>query len=163
MGLDFVGYKLHKGETLEDIWAMPYEEQEKREVFYGRKAWELVYALRCDTRDDCCSKLEREDWIKLVEQLHQVGPFLNDIHDAYYIYNKYIDEYETTADFRKDYPKEMSLIDMYEKWFDENFDIYPQLGYEFSVGYMKTFWDAVDKVLEYLDNPDYEVWMVASY
>lgn len=163
MGLDFSGYKLRKGETLKDLWDMSYEEQQKRELFYGRKSWELVHALNCDTLNDCCTKLKLEDWINLMEKLYKIGPFLDAIAKSYRVYDKYIDEYDTTADFRKDYPKEMKLIDTYEEWYEDSFDEYPQLGYEFSIGYMKTFWEAADEVLEYLESPDYEVWMVASY
>lgn len=163
MGLDFVGYKLRKGETIKDIFALPYEEREKRELFYGRKSWELVHALNCDTLHDCVSKLELKDWINLMEKIYQIGPFLDRINEAYNVYDKYIDEYDTTAAFRKDYPEEMKLIDMYEKWYEDSFGEYPRLGYQFSTGYMRTFWEAADEVLEYLESPDYEVWMVANY
>ena len=67
MGLDFSGFYLKKGETLRDLFELPYNEYNLRELFYARKGWELVYALNCDTNNTCESKLRLEDWINLME------------------------------------------------------------------------------------------------
>lgn len=163
MGLDFYGFYLRKGETLDDYYKMSYEDQEKRELFYARKGWELVYALRCDTQNDCTSKLELEDWVNLMKILSPIGPFLNEINTAYATLEEHWDDFDNIEDFKNAYPREHELVDTYEKWFDDNFDVSPQLGYDFSIGYMINFWEACDNVIEYLKDPDYEVWMIASY
>lgn len=160
MGLDFYGFYLHKGETVKDYYKLSYEKQEERDLFYARKGWELVYALRCDTQNDCISELKLEDWVNLMEILSPIGPYLDEIKKAYSVIEDPYDEYE---DIAKVYPREYQLVRTYEIWFDDNFDMSPQLGYEFSVGYMKNFWEACDNVIEYLEDPNYEVWMVASY
>ena len=51
----------------------------------------------------------------------------------------------------------------YEYWYDTNFDNGPQLGYDFSVGYMMNFWEAAGPVLEALDDDNYEVYGVVSF
>ena len=162
MGLDFSGYLLRKGENLREIFdTESWESLQKRELFYGRKSWELVYALRCDTQHDCISKLELEDWVDLMEILGQIGDYFKDVQDAYKVIGE--DDWETYDELESRFPREVQLIKAYQKWYDMNFDIQPTLGYEFSVGYMKNFWEVADKVISYLENPDYEVWMSASY
>ena len=147
---------------MDDIWNMSYEERNERELFYARKGWELVHALDCSTSGDCTSKLQLEDWVNLMEKMAPIGPYLDEIFDAYHTFEN-AEEYETLADFEKAYPREALLIKTYENWFDQSFDEYPQLGYDFSVGYMNSFWAAADEVIKYLEDPDYEVWMRADY
>lgn len=163
MGLDFSLYKLRKGETMDDLWNMPYEDREKRSLAYARKGWELVYALHCDTSGDCISRLKLEDWVDLMDKMAQIGDYFNDIWDAYHTIDAIEDDYDTLAELRAAYPREMKLIETYRIWYNKTFDIPPTLGYEFSVGYMLDFWEAADKVLKYLEDPDWEVWMIASY
>lgn len=163
MGLDFVGYYLRKGETMDDLWNMSSGERESRELFYARKGWELVYALHCSTEGDCTSQLELKDWVDLMEIFAPIGPFLSEIETAFHTIDRHCYEYDDAESFKRAYPREHQLVDTYMEWFDTNFDVSPQLGYEFSVGYMQNFWEACDNVIEYLEDPDYEVWMVASY
>lgn len=163
MGLDFSLYKLRKGETMDNLWNMPYEEQEKRSLAYARKGWELVYALHCDTSGDCISQLKLEDWVDLMDKMAQIGDYFNDIRDAYHTIDAIEDDYDTVAELRSAYPREMKLTETYRIWYNKNFDTPPTLGYEFSVGYMLNFWEAADEVLKYLEDPDWEVWMIASY
>lgn len=149
MGLDFYGFYVRKGENINSIFNMPYNEFEKRELFYARKGWELVHYLNCDVQHEAISRLDLQDWINLVEILVQVVPVFDDLEKAY------------DKDIRT--PQENELIAAYEEWHKKNFEEYPQLGYDFSLTYMRNFWDAADKVVKYLVDPNYEVWMLASY
>jgi len=159
MGLDFVGYYLRKGETMDDIWNMSYEERNARELFYARKGWELVHALNCSTSGDCTSKLQLEDWVNLMEVISPIAPYFDEIEEAFDAYY----EADDLATFRLMNPRKAQLVDLYEKWHEHNFDEEPQLGMDFSVRYMKNFWEAGDRVISYLEDPEYEVWMIASY
>lgn len=160
MGLDFYGFYVKKGETPRDVLRFSYGDFMDRELFYGRKSWELVDALQCDTQDTCLSELTLENWVNLMEILSPISPYFDEIHSVYHnLY--YVDE--DFDDLKERFPKEYRLIKMYEEWYDKNFDEEPVLGYDSSVVYMKTFWEAADKVLDYLENPDYSVWMRASY
>ena len=162
MGLDFCGYWLKKNETPLDYWTLPYAEREKRELFYGRKSWELVHFLRCPTEGDCEGELTLERWVALMEALSQIGDSLEDIWDAYYLWENRMDAYDYNfMNFWKVHPKEALLIEIYEIWYIKTFNEVPCLDYFFSVGYMLTFWKARDKVLKYLEDPEYEVWMGA--
>ena len=158
MGMDFEVIAIQKSEIAEGKTAKDlienwdYEDYEKHELAYGRKCWELVYELRCDTQHDCISPLEMKNWIDLQEKLAPIGPSLEAISLAFQSEYK---EYDT--------PHEKYLRQQYMKWYDACFDADPTLGYDFSVGYMREFWEAADKVLKYLEDPDWEVWMSASY
>ena len=163
MGLDFELYKLRKGETMNDLWNMSYEDREKRSLAYARKGWELVYALHCDTSGDCISRLKLEDWVDLMDKMAPIGDYFNDICDAYRTIDAVEDNYDTLAELRVANPKETKLVETYRIWYNKTFDTPPTLSYEFSVGYMLAFWEAADEVLKYLKDPDWEVWMVASY
>lgn len=164
MGLDFDGYWLKKNETPSDYWALPYTEQEERELFYGRKSWELVHFLRCPTDGNCEGELTLERWVALMEALGQLGDTFEDIWDAYYLWEERMDAYDYNfMNFWKVHPKEAKLIETYEIWHKKTFNEEPWLGYYFSVGYMLTFWKACDEVLKYLEDPEYKVWMSASY
>jgi len=164
MGLDFVGFYLKKNETIEDYKKMSYEDSQARELFYGRKSWELVYALNCSTSGDCISELNLNDWVNLMEKLSYMAPYYDEIREAYAVLNEHMSEYDDWEDFKMDFPREVKLVKAYEKWYNTSFDAsYPQLGYDFSVGYMQTFWEAADDVLYYLKNPEYKVFMEASY
>ena len=84
--------------------------------------------------------------------LAPIGPSLDSIWDAYHAD---LNDHATAED--------RWLMEQYERWYDGNFDSYPTLGYDFSVSYMKTFWEKADEVLKYLESEDYEVWMICSY
>ena len=156
MGLDFYVVKVQKGyqENIEKVihdWS--YEKFHENELAYGRKSWELVYELQCDTHNSCISELTLENWINLQEKLAPIGPSLEEIQTAF-----------RAEDETYDTPQYNYLRKQYYKWYDLSFpDGTPQLGYDFSVSYMRTFWEAADKVLKYLEDPNYEVWMIASY
>ena len=92
-----------------------------------------------------------------MEKLSSIGPFLEEIWDAYYTLDNVDDE-----DIDK-YPRENQLINAYMRWYNKNFNDAPQLGYQFSVGYMLNFWNAADEVIKYLEDPEYEVWMDVDY
>ena len=156
MGLDFYVIKIQKGYSGKpwDVFrSWSGDDWDKNTLCYGRKSWELVYELRCDTQNECVSELMLDDWINLQEKLAPIGPSLEAIRMAY----RADDSDVATAQDRW-------LINQYTKWYDTCFpDDDPQLGYDWSVGYMQAFWEKADEVLEYLENPDWEVWMIASY
>ena len=133
--------------SADNIWKIAFEKGV--EVFYGRKSWELVYFLECDTKDECFSELTLDKWIDLQEALAPIGPSLEEISNA----------------FNTDHPDghDLYLMRKYKEWYDHTFDYSPILGYDFSVGYMRTFWEAADTVLKYLEDPEWKVFMFASY
>lgn len=155
MGLDFYVIKIQKGYSGKpwDVFrSWSHDDWDKNTLCYGRKSWELVRELRCDIRNECVSELMLDDWINLQDKLAPIGPSLERIHDAY---NANWDGNASTED--------RWIMNQYEKWYDACFDDFPTLGYDFSVGYMETFWEKADEVLKYLEDPDWEVWMIASY
>ena len=149
MGLDFMVYKRNK------------QTGEETELAYGRKSWELVDALNAmpQSIDDYEVPLLKENWIDLMEKISAIAPYLEEIADAYHKYYYCEDDTEELVLTRRD----KKLMRTYEYWHDSTFDVNPQLGYEFSVGYMLSFWEAADAVLEALEDDNYEVYTVASY
>lgn len=163
MGLDFYGIAVRKDEIKQHGSANAFLDfisndgydalWKERELFYGRKSWELVYELGCDTQNECETELTLEKWVDLQDKLAAIGPSLDRIWEAFYVEDEEYDD-----------PQDKRLRDIYMRWYDMTFqDEEPRLGYGFSVGYMNTFWKAADNVLRYLEDPDWEVWMVASY
>ena len=149
MGLDFMIYKRNK------------ETGEETEMAYGRKSWELVEELGVmpTSIDEYMIPLKKEKWIDLMEKLSALAPYFEEIAEAYRRYYLTPEDEEELVLTRRD----KLLMKTYEYWYDSNFDIGPQLGYEFSVGYMWNFWEAADAVLEALDDDNYEVYAIVSY
>lgn len=166
MGLDFSLYKKRKDINIRKFWdevdKIEYKEfVDTYELAYGRKSWELVYELA--TEDDIKEGygiLKPESWTKLMNSLSSIGDNLNDIAKAYnnlyYSHNATYPELFVTEEDRK-------LITRYEHWYHDTFNDTPTLGYDFSVGYMISFWEAKDKVYEVFRDPNYEVLMYISY
>ena len=152
MGLDFYLWWIKKsdGPVREQMRNWKLEDLDLHELAYGRKSWELVLFLGCPTSDDCVGELQLETWVDLMERLSWISPYLDEIREA--ICFGGIPQ-----------KREEELMNLYQEWYDKNFDEYPTLGYDFSTGYMQTFWEAADTVLQYLEDPDYEVWMEANY
>ena len=153
MGLDFGVYWRKKNAYTDRDFI-------DNELCYGRKSWELVYALGLSGNEpDLDREITLDEWVGLIEKLVPIGDYLDEIWDAF-------DKYENAPeDFGDEIltKRDKMLIATYEKWYNATFDISPQLGYFFSVGYMKSFWDAKDEVVKYLEDPDYEVWAYVSY
>ena len=167
MGLDFTLYKKRKDMDIREVWKeyehMNYNEfVEKYELAYGRKSWELVHILAYpDEIDKGYGILEKKSWDYLMDAMSVIGDKFEAISEAFsHEENAPVDypEFIFTEDDKK-------LIAEYEYWYNKTFDEDPYTSYPFSVGYMKSFWDARDKVYEILDNPDseYEVFMSISY
>lgn len=166
MGLDFALYKKKKDMTVGELFdlaeSMSYSDFEKDyELAYGRKAWELVYALA--TEEDINNGggiLQKEAWDQLILTMKPIGKKLRKIIDAYH-HEAYVD--------RVSYPEllfteeDKKLINEYEMWYQSSFNDRPTLGYDFSLGYMLRFWNAQDEVNHYLEDPEYEVYMDISY
>lgn len=155
MGLDFGLVKKRKEDPIEVILG-----DNVNELAYGRKSWELVYKLAsAEDIDNGYGILKRENWESLMRDLDPVGDLLQQIWDAF--------DHEENAP--KDYPEyifteeDKKLIAQYEYWYDRTFSESPVLGYQFSVSYMKEFYDAKSAVRAVLDDPDYEVGMYISY
>ena len=150
MGLDFGVYAKKQGEK-------PIE------LAYGRKSWELVYALVPDyddfINDDPTITIER--WDALMEKLNKIGPKLEDIQEAYYDLDNWPNYH--TPDLDKKYNELVELCAEYEMWYNKSFECEPYLGYYFSVSYMLNFWIADAEVRKYLEDPEYEVKAYVSY
>ena len=111
-------------------------------------------------RDYCiATQSNMADMIDLMEKISALAPYLEDIFLAYRKYEYCSDDEEELVLTRRD----KQLMRTYEYWHDSNFDEYPQLGYDWSVGYMLSFWEAADAVLDALEDDNYEVYTVASY
>ena len=90
MGLDFSLYKKRKDMSVDELFnlidTMTYGEFEKEyELAYGRKAWELVYALA--TKEDIDNGggiLQKEAWDQLMLTMKPIGKKLRKIIDAYH-------------------------------------------------------------------------------
>ena len=145
MGLDFTIYARNKNGNVRDV-----------ELAYGRKSWELVHFLRLN-EEDFDVEVEKEKWYALIEAIRPIADKLDDIANAFHLWYSIdgIDfgEYLFTEEHKK-------LIAEYEFWYDKTFDTDPTLGYDFSVGYMKAFWDARDEVNYYFCHP--ETWEVRA-
>ena len=149
MGLDYMIYKRNK------------QTGEETELAYGRKSWELVEELDMLPRDidQYEYPLKKERWLGLMKKISTIAPYLKKIADAYHKYY-WCDDEEDEIILTKE---EKRLMKCYEYWFDNNFSQGPQLGYDFSVGYMLNFWEAAGPVLEALDDENYEVYGVVSF
>lgn len=166
MGLDFSLYKKRKDQTVDELW----ESDDIEELAYGRKSWELVYKLA--TNEDVNNAygiLTKEAWESLMREMDLIGDLLPKLPEAYRHYYFYLNHYE---DEDRDIidksniiftDEDKKLVSQYEYWYEKTFDETPILGYDFSVGYMQSFYNAKDKVREVLDDPDYEVLMSISY
>ena len=161
MGLDFCLFEKKKNIPAKFCFEddrLAYDE----ELAYGRKSWELVYELA--TKEDIelgYGIVKKEKWDNLMSKLEAFKPGFERAYEAYDHLNNcpedYIDEeYIFTSEDRK-------VIAEYEYWYNKSFNDEPTLGYDFSIGYMKSFLDAKDRVNEILDDPDWEVLMSISY
>lgn len=157
MGLDFTLYKKKKNEEFDYN-----HEDDYPALAYGRKSWELVRALA--TTEDInrgWGILRKSYWDALLSYMNPIGDKLEMIQEAF--------AHEDNAP--EDYPEfiftteDKKLIAEYEYWYKRTFDDYPDLGYQFSVGYMLSFWRARNLINEILNDPnsEYEVYMCISY
>ena len=176
MGLDFTIYKKKKNETCKEAWE--HSGENEIELAYGRKSWELVYALVPDYEeyyeseeylDYVCNGSEegswvdppvtKERWDSLIKKMEPIGNKLDDIFDAFSREENAPVDYSEFV-FNDEHKK---LIAEYEYWYNKTFNTTPTLGYYFSAGYMKDFWDANEKVQEVFADPGWEVRASVSY
>ena len=160
MGLDFTLYKKKKDMSIRKFYDQSLHDIESNELAYGRKSWELVKVLATlDDVDNGEGILTYDAWDNLMNAMEEIGPDLDRIAEAF--------DHEANAPV--DYPEyiftdeDKQYIAKYEYWHDKTFNEPPYLGYEFSVGYMMSFWEAKDNVYEVLADPEYEVYMDISY
>lgn len=168
MGLDFSLYKKRKDQSVDDFFNS--ENLDELELAYGRKSWELVYKL-ADSKDidNCYGLLKHKNWQDLMRQFADIGDKLDDIWEAYGHYEYYLehldDDDRNVIDRSNIIFTQLDriLIAQYEYWYQKTFGTTPTLGYYFSVGYMKSFYEAKDLVRDVLTDPDYDVLMSISY
>ena len=167
MGLDLYFYWKKKSETMEDIDKLMNDDFDKflkeRELFYGRKAWEIVSFLRLEDG----LPIDKERFLELNDALNKLFPenilpitldlFITTIKNAYRSLDKCM-EYEFEVP-----NKYVEAIVDYEVWHDSTFDTAPTLGYEFSLGYIETLLANREKILEYIDSDEYEVIAIVSF
>lgn len=146
MGLDLAIVKQKKNENF--IW------DNEHELAYGRKAWEICYELGGGGNPNGKYLLTHEDWDRLMNMITPIANKLPAIQQAYQ---------NTCYGDKNPTPEQAALMREYKNWYDETWDESPTLGYDFSVGYMMNFWEAKDTVNVYLDNPNYNIWIVVSY
>ena len=146
MGLDFTVYAKYKG-TDADVKDV--------ELAYGRKSWELVHFLKLDA-SQFDVPVWRENWNELMEALEVVGDHIDDIWDAFEIVEYAPDDFPemiVTDEVKR-------LIATYEFWYNKTFGGTPTLGYDFSLGYIKNFWEAREEADYYFNHP--ETWEVRA-
>lgn len=167
MGLDFALYKKRKDMSIDKLWdlaeSMHYSDFEKAyELAYGRKAWELVHMLaNQDEIDQGYGILNKLKWDRLMLVMKPIGEKLNRIHEAF-CHETFVDNVPYPELFFTDDDKK--LINEYVLWWRSTFpDSQPTLGFDFSTGYMISFWNAQDEVNHYLEDPEYDVYMDISY
>ena len=160
MGLDFTLFKKRKDMSNREFFDQSLHDINSNMLAYGRKSWELVHALaNCSDVNCGYGTLTYEAWNTLMKLMEPIGDKLERIEEAF--------DHESNAP--NDYPEfiftdeDKKYIAEYEYWYNKTFDECPYLDYDFSVGYMMSFWEAKDKVYEVLDDPEYEVLMDISY
>lgn len=163
MGLDFSLYKKRKDQTIDEL----LNSDNIEELAYGRKSWELVKKLA--TNEDVnegYGVLTKESWESLMREMDHIGDLLPEINEAYNHYDYYLNHYDDEgldiANMLFTY-EDKKLMARYQYWYDMTFGETPVLGYDFSVGYMQSFYYAKDEVREVLEDPNYEVLMSISY
>ena len=167
MGLDFTLYKKRVNETCKEAWE--HFRENEIELAYGRKSWELVYALVPDFQE-YTEKAFSEDfwedpivtkkrWDSLIKKMEPIGDKLETILDAFNREENAPEDYPEFV-FTDEHKK---LIAEYEYWYNRTFNDSPTLGYYFSVSYMKNFWNANDRVQEVFADPEWEVRASVSY
>ena len=108
MGLDFSLYwfKKSQGPAKEQFLKWDnYNTFNLHELAYARKGWELVYALECDTQNDCFTQLTLDNWVNLMEKMAPIGPYLDEIFDAYHTFEN-AEEYNI---YTKKHPDEKKI------------------------------------------------------
>ena len=151
MGLDFGLIKVRKGNA--PIW------DDNNELAYGRKSWELAQFFNGEWNTEYCTKLTLDKWNDFIAKIEPIGDKLEDIWDAFDIADNLPDDYPELV-FGE---KEQKLIAEYELWYNRTWGDEPTLGYDFSVGYMLSFWEARNIVNDIFDDGEYDLYTIASY
>lgn len=154
MGLDFGLYWKNINTKDEDVY------DDEHELCYGRKSWELVHVLVPDFEESEEDPLiTKERWENLMRMIYPISDRLAAVSQAFDIVDNAPEDFPemvVTDEVKR-------AIAEYELWYNRAFNRHPDLGYRFSVGYIKNFWDAKNKVNKYLDDPNYEVRAYVSY
>jgi hypothetical protein len=151
MGLDFYVYWSKKGAESEHDW-------KDNRIAYGRKCWELVRALNCDCNLEQPQEVKLEDWNRLIKKIDEIAykfPLFTEAADVLY----WDDASYTREQEENCYHIFEEFIDWHEKTFDES----PTLGFDFALGYIRTFYEADKAAQKVFADPDKIVYMEASY
>lgn len=126
------------------------------ELAYGRKTWfiwDYFKNLKSTvvTKDDQILIVTKEAWKSFIEILNQNRERISD-----YVVFK---EEEEKVPFA-----EAQIQDMvFQKWYDNTFDVTPTLGYDWDARAMLRWLDADSNVSKYLDDPSYVLLLGAWY
>lgn len=151
MGLDL---SLYAAPAANDINAI--ESDNWIELAYGRKTWfiwDYFKNLKSTvvTKDDQILVVPKEAWKSFIEILNQNRERISD-----YVVFK---EEEEKVPFA-----EAQIQDMvFQKWYDNTFDVTPTLGYDWDARAMLLWLDADSNVSKYLDDPSYVLLLGAWY
>lgn len=139
MGLDFY---ITADETLED---------KNKEIFYGRKCWDIANRLVSMKADiDEPQKLDIEAYDSLLKDIKKI------IGVAYQI-AALVDFYDEDAKKKMD-----NLLEVYIRWHDNTFDTEPPFGYTTSATTIINLWEAAS-LIHYLYKNNETVWVYASF
>ncbi len=151
MGLDLYMVRAKVGEN-------PWEVAD--ELAYGRKAWEICSFFGAASNDNCYAEVTPALWDRFMSKFKNMDA--DKIEKAY-------DAFSIESNLPDDYPEMVFTDDMkraiaeYELWYNRVWDgNYPYLGYEFSTGYMLSFYNADAEVRRAFDEGD-RVYVCASY
>lgn len=141
---------------LDDYSNLQYVE----ELCYARKFWGLWYELNhCPmaNQDEYEVVLTLEAWDALMDKIEPIYETLLEVRD---IYNKYGWQGTNVSGF----PVELKIpVEIYELWYDETFDGYTRLGYDFDANILINWYEAKDRVREYLQDIRYVVVVINSF
>lgn len=152
MGLDLTLVASKKELTWDNL-----EDEDTVELAYGRKAWEICHWFDASADPDYRS-ISLEKWNEFIELLKPIGDKLDAIWDAFYRFDNLPDDFSDYLLIDED----KRLIAEYKFWYNATWNDTPTLGYLFSVGYMKEFWEADARVRDYIAD-GYNIYIFASY
>lgn len=148
-GLDYYAYIMRDKDK-------PYHFEDKDELAYGRKSWELAHMFKTDL-DERCSPLAPADYYKFLIAVEEFGP--EKIEDYATMSYKVDSGIETDDKVLAEFDK---LEKSYIKWYNKTFHRDPPSRYDFSAGYILSFYEARYKIFNVWEHGE-AVWTLAAY
>lgn len=140
------------------VMAKNRENGDELELCYARKFWGLWDFLgdcpMVNPEDKYTRRLTSEAWERLINVIEPKWYVIRAALTAYDLY--YYQDAILTSEQIQD-------IENYEDWYDEVFDYYPVLGYNFDINALINWYAARDKVRKYLVNDNYDVIIICSF